>query len=35
MEDLRDFAFEQPTLEFRNETWSWFELASNVKKGKF
>ncbi|KAI8057401.1 golgi-body localization protein domain-containing protein [Thamnidium elegans] len=32
IEDLRDFAFEQPTLEFRNETWSWFELASNVKK---
>ncbi|KAF1800090.1 golgi-body localization protein domain-containing protein [Mucor lusitanicus] len=32
IEDLRDFAFEQPTLEFRNETWSWFELMSNIKK---
>ncbi|KAI8363826.1 golgi-body localization protein domain-containing protein [Choanephora cucurbitarum] len=32
IEDLRDFAFEQPKLEFRNETWSWFELASNIKK---
>ncbi|KAI8059019.1 golgi-body localization protein domain-containing protein [Gilbertella persicaria] len=32
IEDLRDFAFEQPTLEFRNETWSWFELASSIKK---
>ncbi|RCI07326.1 hypothetical protein CU098_003728 [Rhizopus stolonifer] len=32
IEDLRDFAFEQPTLEFRNETWSWFELMSSVKK---
>lgn len=29
---MRDFAFEQPTLEFRNETWSWFELVSNIKK---
>jgi hypothetical protein len=34
IEDLRDFAFEQPTLEFRNETWSWFELMSNIKKGR-
>ncbi|KAI7900356.1 golgi-body localization protein domain-containing protein [Cokeromyces recurvatus] len=32
LEDLRDFAFEQPTLEFRNETWSWFELVSNIKR---
>ncbi|KAI9472413.1 MAG: golgi-body localization protein domain-containing protein [Benjaminiella poitrasii] len=32
IEDLRDFAFEQPTLEFRNETWSWFELMTNIKK---
>lgn len=32
IEDLRDFAFEQPTLEFRNETWSWYELISNIKK---
>ncbi|KAI8985971.1 golgi-body localization protein domain-containing protein [Pilobolus umbonatus] len=30
--DLRDFAFEQPTLEFRNETWSWFELMSQIKR---
>ncbi|KAI9257424.1 golgi-body localization protein domain-containing protein [Sporodiniella umbellata] len=32
IEDLRDFAFEQPTLEFRNETWSWFELMTSIKK---
>ncbi|KAI8378002.1 golgi-body localization protein domain-containing protein [Radiomyces spectabilis] len=32
IEDLRDFAFQQPNLEYRNKTWSWFELMSNIKK---
>ncbi|KAI7866156.1 golgi-body localization protein domain-containing protein [Spinellus fusiger] len=32
IEDLRDFVFQQPTLEYRNKTWSWFELVSNIKK---
>ncbi|KAI8100069.1 golgi-body localization protein domain-containing protein [Halteromyces radiatus] len=32
IEDLRDFAFQQPYLEYRNKTWSWFELLSNIKR---
>ncbi|KAI9488532.1 golgi-body localization protein domain-containing protein [Zychaea mexicana] len=32
IEDLRDFAFQQPNLEYRNKTWSWFELMSIIKK---
>ncbi|KAL0080005.1 golgi-body localization protein domain-containing protein [Phycomyces blakesleeanus] len=32
IEDLRDFVFQQPNLEYRNKTWSWFELMSNIKK---
>ncbi|KAI8337476.1 golgi-body localization protein domain-containing protein [Chlamydoabsidia padenii] len=32
IEDLREFAFQQPYLEYRNKTWSWFELLSNIKR---
>ncbi|KAI9315392.1 golgi-body localization protein domain-containing protein [Dichotomocladium elegans] len=32
IEDLRDFTFHQPNLEYNNETWSWFELISCIKK---
>ncbi|KAI8074507.1 golgi-body localization protein domain-containing protein [Gongronella butleri] len=32
IEDLTDFAFQQPYLEYRNKTWSWFELLSNIKR---
>ncbi|KAF7722203.1 hypothetical protein EC973_003557 [Apophysomyces ossiformis] len=32
IEDLREFVFQQPNLEYRNKTWSWYELISNVKK---
>ncbi|KAI9308972.1 golgi-body localization protein domain-containing protein [Cunninghamella echinulata] len=32
IEDLREFAFQQPYLEYRNKTWSWFELINNIKR---
>ncbi|KAM3584683.1 Protein SABRE [Umbelopsis sp. WA50703] len=32
IEDLYDFVFTQPTLEYRNRTWSWYELMNAVKK---
>ncbi|ORX48202.1 hypothetical protein DM01DRAFT_1385528 [Hesseltinella vesiculosa] len=32
IEDLTDFVFQQPYLEYRNKTWSWFELLSNIKR---
>lgn len=31
-EDLRQFVFQQPNLQYRNQTWSWYELTSNIKK---
>ncbi|ORY92172.1 golgi-body localization protein domain-domain-containing protein [Syncephalastrum racemosum] len=31
-EDLRQFVFQQPNLQYRNQTWSWYELMSNIKK---
>lgn len=34
IEDLREFVFQQPNLEYRNKTWSWYELLSTIKKGK-
>lgn len=33
IEDLRDFVFQQPNLEYRNKTWSWYELSSTIKRG--
>ncbi|KAG0168982.1 hypothetical protein DFQ28_005286 [Apophysomyces sp. BC1034] len=32
IEDLREFVFQQPNLEYRNKTWSWYELISTIKK---
>ncbi|KAG2176544.1 hypothetical protein INT44_007207 [Umbelopsis vinacea] len=32
IEDLYEFVFSQPTLEYRNRTWSWYELMNAVKK---
>ncbi|OZJ05148.1 hypothetical protein BZG36_02198 [Bifiguratus adelaidae] len=32
IEDLYDFVFRQPTLEYRNKTWTYLEFLNQVKK---
>ncbi|KAJ1919323.1 Protein SABRE [Tieghemiomyces parasiticus] len=32
LEDLHGFVFTLPTFEYHNETWSWLELVTQVKK---
>ncbi|KAJ1966194.1 Protein SABRE [Dimargaris xerosporica] len=32
LEDLRGFVFTLPTFEYHNETWSWLEFVTQVKK---
>ncbi|CAG8444824.1 5579_t:CDS:2 [Ambispora gerdemannii] len=32
IEDLYDFVFELPTLEYQNRTWSWFDLLDHLKR---
>jgi hypothetical protein len=33
LEDLQNFVFFVPTLEYRNQTWSWYDLLNALKKG--
>jgi hypothetical protein len=33
IEDLNKFTFLLPTLEYRNKTWTWYDLLQAVKKG--
>ncbi|CAG8485272.1 6382_t:CDS:10, partial [Ambispora leptoticha] len=32
LEDLYDFVFKLPTLEYRNRTWSWLDLLEHLKR---
>jgi hypothetical protein len=33
-EDLNQFAFYLPTLEYRNKTWTWLDFLNAIKKGR-